>query len=70
MRNERLIEIEPSEIEVLNEVSRLAELIRTGSEARPDTPNAPAQSLSRDALLTKAAAANQATNKINAPDRP
>jgi hypothetical protein len=68
LRETRLSEVEPSDVEILSAVARLTEMIGSGVEPRLNASIAPAPSRSRDEMLRAAAAANQATNVLNIPD--
>jgi hypothetical protein len=75
MRGAPLPEVEPGDAEILHTIARLTGMIRSGGELRlvdndfvDDIPVDPAPAPNRDALLAAALAANQATNKIFAPD--
>ena len=72
MRGARLPEVEPSDAEILQTISRLTGMIRSGGEPRlvdneADIAADPAPAPNRDALLAAAYAANQAVNILNLP---
>lgn len=68
MRDHRLPEVEPDELAVLRTAAALTNTIISGAEVRLDAPIDPTPGLSAAALMAKVSAANQATNRLIAPD--
>ena len=65
MRETRLPEVEPEEIEILRVVASLTGAIVSGGGVRLDAPVTLAPSLGREAMMAAVAATNQAENKLN-----
>jgi hypothetical protein len=64
MRETRLVEVEPAEVEILRAVASLTGAIVSGGEIRLGAPIDQIPAPNRDALMAKVAAANQAQNKL------
>lgn len=68
MRNQKLPDVEPSEVEILHAIAHLTGTIISGGEVRLDAAIDPAPALPPAALLAAAAARNQAANQLMVPD--